>query len=109
MSSVNKVILTGNLGADPEVRTFQNGGKVVNLRVATSERWRDRNPVRTGNGRNGTRLPSFLNRWPVWPNSTCARAPRSISKASLKPANGKTNRARIATAPRLFCVPIAAS
>lgn len=43
MSSVNKVILIGNLGADPEVRTFQNGGKVVNLRVATSERWRDRN------------------------------------------------------------------
>ncbi len=41
--SVNKVILIGNLGADPEVRTFQNGGKVCNLRVATSERWRDRN------------------------------------------------------------------
>lgn len=41
--SVNKVILIGNLGRDPEVRTFQNGGKVCNLRVATSERWRDRN------------------------------------------------------------------
>ncbi|MEM1268177.1 MAG: single-stranded DNA-binding protein [Pseudomonadota bacterium] len=41
--SVNKVILIGNLGADPEVRTFQNGGKVCNLRIATSERWRDRN------------------------------------------------------------------
>lgn len=40
--SVNKVILVGNLGADPEVRSFQNGGQVCNLRVATSENWRDK-------------------------------------------------------------------
>jgi single-strand DNA-binding protein len=40
--SVNKVILIGNLGRDPEVRTFQNGGKVCNLRIATSENWKDR-------------------------------------------------------------------
>ncbi len=40
--SVNKVILVGNLGRDPEIRTMQNGGKVCNLSVATSERWRDR-------------------------------------------------------------------
>jgi single-strand DNA-binding protein len=40
--SVNKVILVGNLGRDPEVRTFQNGGKVCNLRIATSENWKDR-------------------------------------------------------------------
>ncbi|MCB1336634.1 MAG: single-stranded DNA-binding protein [Maritimibacter sp.] len=49
--SVNKVILIGNLGADPEVRTFQNGGKVVNLRIATSENWKDRN---TGERRERT-------------------------------------------------------
>ncbi len=41
--SVNKVILVGNLGRDPEVRSFPNGGKVCNLRIATSETWRDRN------------------------------------------------------------------
>lgn len=41
--SVNKVIIVGNLGADPEVRTFGNGNKVCNLRIATSERWRDKN------------------------------------------------------------------
>ncbi len=41
--SVNKVILIGNLGRDPEVRSFPNGGRVVNLRIATSETWRDRN------------------------------------------------------------------
>lgn len=49
--SVNKVILIGNLGADPEVRTFQNGGKVCNLRIATSENWKDRN---TGERRERT-------------------------------------------------------
>lgn len=40
--SVNKVILVGNVGNDPEIRTFGNGGKVANLSIATSERWRDR-------------------------------------------------------------------
>ncbi len=49
--SVNKVILIGNLGADPEVRTFQNGGKVCNLRIATSETWRDK---QTGENRERT-------------------------------------------------------
>ncbi|MEP4195851.1 MAG: single-stranded DNA-binding protein [Aliishimia sp.] len=41
--SVNKVILIGNLGRDPEVRNFPNGGKVCNLRIATSETWKDKN------------------------------------------------------------------
>jgi single-strand DNA-binding protein len=41
--SVNKVILIGNLGADPEIRSFQSGGRVANLRIATSENWKDRN------------------------------------------------------------------
>ena len=40
--SVNKVILVGNLGADPVAKSFQNGGKVVNLRIATSETWKDK-------------------------------------------------------------------
>lgn len=43
MSSVNKVILVGNLGQDPEVRTLPSGNKVVNLSLATSETWRDKN------------------------------------------------------------------
>ena len=42
MAGVNKVILVGNLGADPESRSFSNGGEVVNLRIATSETWKDR-------------------------------------------------------------------
>ncbi|MEE2862165.1 MAG: single-stranded DNA-binding protein [Pseudomonadota bacterium] len=49
--SVNKVILIGNLGRDPEIRSFQNGGKVANLRIATSETWKDRN---TGERREKT-------------------------------------------------------
>lgn len=49
--SVNKVILVGNLGKDPESRSFQNGGKVVSFSVATSENWKDRN---TGERRDKT-------------------------------------------------------
>ena len=51
MASLNKVILIGNLGADPEVRTFQNGNKVCNLRIATSETWKDKS---TGERREKT-------------------------------------------------------
>lgn len=49
--SINKVILVGNLGADPEVRSLPSGGQVANLRIATSERWKDRN---TGEQRERT-------------------------------------------------------
>ena len=41
--SVNKVILIGNLGKDPEIKSFQNGGKIANFSIATSERWKDKN------------------------------------------------------------------
>ena len=43
MSSVNKVILVGNLGRDPEIRSTQNGRRIANLSIATSEKWRDKN------------------------------------------------------------------
>ena len=49
--SINKVILIGNLGRDPEVRTTQDGNKIVNISLATSERWKDRN---TGEQRERT-------------------------------------------------------
>jgi single-strand DNA-binding protein len=49
--SVNKVILVGNLGQDPEIRTFPNGGKVANMSLATSEQWRDK---QTGERREKT-------------------------------------------------------
>ncbi len=49
--SVNKVIIVGNLGTDPEVKAFDNGGEVVNMSIATSENWKDRN---TGERRERT-------------------------------------------------------
>ncbi|MGD1934435.1 MAG: single-stranded DNA-binding protein [Candidatus Phaeomarinobacter sp.] len=55
--SVNKVILVGNLGADPEVRHTQDGKPIVNLRVATSESWRDRN---SGERRARTEWPRVV-------------------------------------------------
>jgi single-strand DNA-binding protein len=42
MASVNKAIIIGNLGADPEIKSFQNGGRIANLRIATSESWKDK-------------------------------------------------------------------
>jgi single-strand DNA-binding protein len=42
MNSVNKVIIVGNLGADPEVKSFANGGRICNMRIATSENWTDK-------------------------------------------------------------------
>jgi len=51
MSSLNKVQIIGNLGRDPEVRSFQNGGKLCSLRIATSESWKDKN---TGERRERT-------------------------------------------------------
>ncbi len=53
--SVNKVILVGNLGADPEIKTFQNGGKIANIRIATSETWNDK---QTGERREKTEWSS---------------------------------------------------
>lgn len=43
MASINKVILVGNLGNDPEAKSLPNGGKVVNLSIATSDQWKDKN------------------------------------------------------------------
>lgn len=57
MSSVNKVILIGNLGADPEIKSFQNGGKIANLRIATSKRWKDR---QSGEAKEATEWHSIV-------------------------------------------------
>jgi len=51
--SVNKVILVGNVGKDPEVRTFGNGGKVANFSIATSESWKDKTLLDSRNSQGG--------------------------------------------------------
>jgi single-strand DNA-binding protein len=52
--SVNKVILVGNLGRDPEIRSMQDGNRVANLAVATSESWRDKMSGSARSAPNGT-------------------------------------------------------
>ena len=75
MSSLNKVCLIGNLGRDPEVRTLQSGGKVCNLSVATSERWRDRN---SGEQRERTEWHRIV----IWVEGLVNVAERYLSKGS---------------------------
>lgn len=73
--SVNKVILVGNLGRDPESRSFQNGGKVVNLRLATSEQWKDKN---TGEKKDKTEWHSVA----IFNDGLCSVAERYLRKGS---------------------------
>ncbi len=89
--SVNKVIIVGNLGADPEVKSFQNGGRICNLRIATSEDWKDKNHRREKRAHR-VASPSCCNPtdWLALPNASCVKAAKSISKAACAPANGRT-------------------
>ncbi|MFO7806023.1 MAG: single-stranded DNA-binding protein [Paracoccaceae bacterium] len=80
--SVNKVILIGNLGADPEVRNFQNGGKVCNLRIATSETWKDKN---TGERKEKTEWHSVA----IFQEGLVSVAERFLKKGSKVYIEGK--------------------
>lgn len=75
MASVNKVILVGNLGQDPEVRNLPGGGKVCNLSVATSERWKDRN---SGEQREKTEWHRVV----IWTEGLVGVAERYLRKGS---------------------------
>lgn len=75
MASVNKVILVGALGADPESRSFQNGGKVVNLRLATSESWKDKS---SGERKEKTEWHSVA----IFNEGLCSVAERFLKKGS---------------------------
>ncbi len=74
--SVNKVIILGHLGRDPEVKLFDGGGKVVNLSIATSQRWKDKN---TGEQRERTEW----HRVSVFATYACNYAERFLRKGSL--------------------------
>jgi len=106
MASLNKVCLIGSLGADPEVRTFSNGGKVCNLRLATSERWKDKN----GDKQERTEWHTVA----IFSEGLAGVAERFLRKGSKvyiegklqtrsKPASGRINRARIAIQRRWYC------
>ncbi len=85
---INKVILVGRLGKDPEVRYIPNGGAVANLQVATSESWRDKQTGRCGSRQNGIAwcCSASSRKWQV---NICARARRSTSKVSFAPVAGR--------------------
>lgn len=82
MASVNKVILLGHLGRDPEVRSFQNGGKVCNLRIATSETWKDKG---TGERQERTEWHSVA----VFQEGACRYAEQYLHKGSLVYVEGQ--------------------
>jgi len=101
--SVNKVILVGNLGADPEIRHTQDGRPICNLRVATSESWRDKN---TGERREKTEWHRVV----IFSEGLCRIAENYLHKGSkvylegqLQTRNGRINRARTAIQRRLCC------
>ena len=73
--SVNKVILVGNLGADPEIRRTQDGRPIANLRVATSETWRDKN---TGERREKTEWHRVV----IFNEGLCKIAEQYLKKGS---------------------------
>lgn len=75
MASVNKVILIGSLGRDPETRNFANGGKVCNLRLATSERWKDK---QSGERKERTEWHSIA----IFDENLCRVAEQFLTKGS---------------------------
>lgn len=98
MASINKVIIVGRLGQDPEIRQFQNGGQVANLSIATSERWTDK---QTGEQKEATewhrvslfnRLAEIAGQY-LYKGSICIRAVWCISKAVCTLENTPTNKA----------------
>lgn len=82
MAGMNRVILIGNLGRDPEVRTFGNGGKVCNLRLATSETWKDR---QSGERRERTEWHSVS----IFPDGLIRVAEQYLRKGSKVAVTGQ--------------------
>jgi len=99
--SVNKVILIGNVGRDPEIRTLQNGGRVASFTLATSESWKDRT---SGERREKTEW----HRIAVYNESLVGVIERFVKKG-WKPASGTTRAVRKNTPPKLFSSNSAAS
>ena len=85
---VNKVILVGRLGADPEVRYMQDGTMVTNFRLATDEQWKDKNGEKV-HARSGTGSSLFEN-WPRSAGIICPREGSSTSRGRCRRDPGKT-------------------
>ena len=103
MSTVNRVILVGNLGKDPEIRMTTAGKPIANLSLATSEFWKDKTPVRKKKKPNGTASSFLTNRLPGSLRSISRKDPRFTSKGLCKPANGKTRKGKTSTLQKWSC------
>src|SRR5688572_17512458 len=107
--SVNKVILVGNLGRDPEIRSTQDGTRVANLSLATSESWRDKTSGERRERTEWHRVVVFNDRIV----DVCERFLKKGSKiyveARCRPANGPTSPAQRNTPPKSCCRSFAAS
>jgi len=97
---LNKVILIGNLGADPETRAMPSGTTVANLRVATSESWRDKQSGEQQERTEWHRVALFGRLGEV-AAEYLRKGRRSTLRDSCAPASGRTSRATSATRPRL--------
>src|SRR5437879_13868034 len=91
--SVNKVILVGNLGRDPEIRSTQDGTKVANLSLATSESWRDKTTANARDATEGTRWWTSMKRLFEWSRKNVKRVPSPMARAALRAAKRTTTRA----------------
>ena len=99
MAGVNKAILIGNLGRDPELRYTQNGQAVVNFTLATSETWTDKASGEKVERTEWHRIVVWGERVNCAPN-TSRRAEASTSRVASRRGNGKTRKVRSAAPPR---------
>jgi single-strand DNA-binding protein len=99
MASVNKVIIVGNLGADPEMRYTPNGDSVTNVTIATTDTWKDK---ATGEKKEATEWHRvvFFGKLAEIAGQYLKKGRRSMSRAPCAPASGPTRKARSATRPR---------
>src|SRR5271165_1940468 len=98
--SVNKVILIGNLGRDPELRSTQDGKRIANLAVATSESWRDRVSGERKERTEWHRVVIFNERLAEIAEKYLKKGSKVYLEARCRPANGPIRAARSATRPR---------
>ena len=101
--SVNKVILVGNLGKDPEIRTLTSGDRVANLTIATSESWRDRTSGERKEKTEWHRVVIFNDNLVKVAENYLKKGSSVYIKGPCRPANGPTIAASRSTRPRSFC------
>ena len=103
---VNKVILLGNLGKDPEIKYMPNGNAVANITLATSETWNDKSSGEKKEKQNGIVLYSSENWQKLWA-SILRKAQKSTLKANCKPVNGRGRMDRIDIRQKSWSISVA--